>query len=103
MHLTDLSAYRILYAMPASPARDWRDHPVAAALLKTIVQRPPPRAAFAYRWCDTETRWCGRRVRSLRAVHRLAEPPIDTPEWRAWLAQDEQAAIAAALAGRDAL
>ena len=87
--------------MTTPPARDWREHPVAAALLATIVQRPPPRAAFAYRWGETEARWFGRRVRSLRRLHRLGEPPPDTPEWRAWLAQDEQAAIAAALAGRD--
>ena len=86
--------------MSTPHSRDWRDHPVAAALLETIVQRPPPRAAFAYRWGETETRWCGRRVRSLRRLHRLAEPPLDTPEWRAWLAQDAQTAIAATLAER---
>ena len=87
--------------MTASSPRDWREHPVAAALLATIVARPPPRAAFAYRWGETELRWCGRRVRSLRRLHRRGEPAPDTPEWRAWLAQDEQAAIAAALAGRN--
>lgn len=92
--------------MNAAPARipdseiDWRLDPEAAALLASIVQRPPPRRTFVYRWSETETRWSGRRVRSLRRLHRRAEPPLGTRAWRDWLATDEQAAVTAALAGR---
>lgn len=79
---------------------DWRAGPEAAALLASIALRPPPQRTYTYRWGDTETRWSGRRVRSLRRLHRRAEPPSDTPGWRDWLTTDEQAAVAAALSGR---
>jgi hypothetical protein len=53
--------------------------------------------AFAFRFQEIDLRFVGRRVRCLRQLYRTAEPAIDTPDWRAWLALDPQRAIAAAI------
>jgi hypothetical protein len=84
---------RISRLQPNPPARDWRAGAEAAALLAACAARPPALAVFAYRWGDCETRFVGRRVRRLRSLYRQAEPPADTPAWRAWLENDEQVAI----------
>ena len=89
---------RVTRLRPNPPGRDWRAGAEAAALLAACAARPPALAVFVYRWGDCETRHVGRRVRRLRSLYRQAEPPVDTPAWRAWLENDEQVAIADAIA-----
>ena len=78
----------------------WTRTPEVEALLRSCADRPPASRIFAFRFQETEARYVGRRVRQLRRLHRAAEPPLDSPEWRAWLALDPQRAIALALAAK---
>ncbi|WP_129794231.1 hypothetical protein [Sphingosinicella sp. CPCC 101087] len=48
---------------------------------------------MVFRFQETQTRFVGWRVKRLRRLYRLAEPAIDTPEWRTWLAWDPYRAI----------
>ena len=78
----------------------WIHCPEATALLASCARRPPPRRLAVYRFEETALRFVGRRVRRLSHLYRLAEPPVDTPAWREWLALDPQQAIAAAIGRR---
>ena len=75
----------------------WTRSPEAAHLLASCAADPPPLRAFACRFQEIEQRFVGRRVRRLRRIYLAAEPPIDTPDWRRWLALDPQRAILAIL------
>ena len=75
----------------------WTETPEAAALLASCATDPPRRRLVAYRFQETGPRFVGRRARALRRLYRLAEPPLDSPAWRAWLALDPQRAIEAAI------
>lgn len=75
----------------------WTDLPDAARALDSCRRNPPRRdmrtadgnGAFPkYRRDDG-------RVRKLRQIYKAAEPPIDTPAWREWLALDVDKAIEA--------
>jgi len=79
------------------PMTSWTEAPEAAALLASCATDPPRRRLVAYRFQETGPRFVGRRARALRRLYRLAEPPLDTPAWRAWLALDPQRAIEQAL------
>lgn len=76
----------------------WTRAPLALALLASCARHPPPRRTVCYRFGDTGTHYCGERVRALKRFYRAAEPPLDTPAWRAWLALDVEQAIDAAIA-----
>ena len=78
----------------------WTEAPEAAALLASCAADPPRRRLVAYRFQETGLRFVGHRAQALRRLYRLAEPPLDTPAWRAWLALDPQRAIEEAI--RDA-
>ena len=80
--------------------RPWTDSKEAAALLASCAAVPPPRRLFVYRFQDIEFRFVGRRVQRLRRLYRRSEPPVDDPQWRAWLALDPQRAVARAVSGR---
>ena len=71
----------------------WTESPQTQQLLAACAAQPPPRRVFVYRFGETEARYAGTRVRQLRQIYRAAEPAIDTPEWRAWLALDVERAI----------
>jgi hypothetical protein len=78
----------------------WTEAPEAAGLLASCVANPPRRRLVLYRFQETGPRFVGRRMQALRRLYRLAEPPLDSPAWRAWLALDPQRAIEQAI--RDA-
>ena len=85
-------------AVPAQdPMTSWTEAPEAAALLAACATDPPRRRLVVYRFQETGPRFVGRRARALRRLYRLAEPPLDSPAWRAWLALDPQRAIEQAL------
>jgi hypothetical protein len=75
----------------------WTEAPEAAALLASCVTNPPRRRLVAYRFQETGLKFVGRRMQTLRRLYRLAEPPLDSPAWRDWLALDPQRAIEAAM------
>jgi hypothetical protein len=76
----------------------WTNAPLAAAILATCARDPPVRRIITYRFAETATAYAGERARALRRLYRGAEPPLDTPAWRAWLAIDVERAIDAAIA-----
>lgn len=86
--------------MNGRPPTLWTQLPEAAVLLADCAARAPAKIVLAYRFGDTSAVFsrADRRVAALRRLYRRAEPPIDTPAWRAWLRLDEQAAIEAAIA-----
>lgn len=71
----------------------WTATPDAAALLGSCVANPPRQRLVVYRFQETGHKFVGRRAQALRRLYRLAEPPLDTPAWCAWLALDPQQAI----------
>jgi hypothetical protein len=71
--------------------------PEAAWLLASCAADPPPQRSFAYRFQEVEIRFVGRRVRRLHRLYKTAEPEIDSPAWREWLALDPQRAIVEAI------
>lgn len=75
----------------------WTEAPEAAALLASCATDPPRRRLVVYRFHETGPRFVGRRAQALRRLYRLAEPPLDSPAWRSWLALDPQRAIEQAL------
>lgn len=77
----------------------WAAQPEAAALLASCAADPPKQHTFLYRFGETQTRYIGRRVQRLRALHRAAmEAALDTPEFEAVAFNDEQVAIASEIA-----
>ncbi len=79
--------------IPAS----WTQSPLAIALLASCGRDLPVRRTVCYRFSDTASQYAGERVRALKRLYRAAEPPLDTPAWRAWLALDVERAIDAAI------
>ena len=79
------------------PMTPWTEAPEAAVLLASCAADPPRRRLVVYRFQETGPRFVGGRVQALRRLYRLAEPPLDSPAWRAWLALDPQWAIEQAI------
>ncbi|MGZ8281743.1 MAG: hypothetical protein ACXWUN_02180 [Allosphingosinicella sp.] len=75
----------------------WIHSPEAASLLASCAARPPRRRLITFRFQETGMRFVGRRITRLRLLYRRSEPPLDSPEWRAWLELDPQTAIAQAV------
>jgi hypothetical protein len=75
----------------------WTSNPYAAAILAICGHDPPARRTIRYRFADTGTLYTGERVRALKRLYRAAEPPLDTPAWRAWLTLDVARAIDTAI------
>ena len=81
---------------PPNPT-PWTNAPIAAAILAACARDPPARRTIRYRFADTATAYSGERVRALKRLYRAAEPPLDTPAWRAWLTLDVERAIDSAI------
>ena len=78
----------------------WTDLPEAAALLASLREHPPRQRLVVYRFQETGLRFTGRRVRRLARIYRMAQPQIDTPQWRDWLRTAPQQVIAQTLRHR---
>lgn len=78
--------------------KPWTQTPEAAALLAACAAHPPPRRLRVYRFRETAAFYAGPRMKQLRRLYRQAEPPLDTPEWRAWLTLDPERMVAEAIA-----
>ncbi|WP_162806746.1 hypothetical protein [Sphingosinicella terrae] len=78
----------------------WTSSAEAARLLASCATSPPRRRLFVYRFEEVEPRFVGRRVRRLSRLYRAAQPRLDSEEWRTWLADDPQSAIARAVDDR---
>jgi hypothetical protein len=66
----------------------------AARLLRRGIRRAGDWSSIASRRPDQGS---SPPVQALRRLYRLAEPPLDSPAWRAWLALDPQRAIEQAI------
>lgn len=75
----------------------WTTLPMARSILTDCAVSPPPTRVATYAFQETATLYTGERVKRLERIYRDAEPAIDTPEWREWLALTPQKAIAEAV------